>query len=384
MPAPASFPLCVASLLALPGCFAPPASRHQVRPQTALRLAPAESPAFARALQAREFRLPEDHGPHFEFQTEWWYYTGQVAAADGRRFGFQLTFFRRGLSPGPPPATGLSTNQIYFAHFAVTDVGQARHVSAERLSRGAAALAGASGQPFRVFVEDWSAEAKGPDGASVHVRARDSGLVLDLELAATKPLVAHGERGLSAKSDEPGNASFYVGYTRMAARGQLGADGTGAEVTGEAWFDHEWSTSALGPQAVGWDWFSLQLDDGRELMYFAIRHADGSRGPASSGTLVEADGRARRLAAADVAVEALDHWTSPHTRATYPARWRLSVPSEALELEVTPLVSDQEMRTAFVYWEGAVSVGGTSRGRPLGGRGYVELTGYARSMQGVF
>ncbi len=358
------------------------AGRPQAR--ATLKLLPAEPLAFARATTQREFRLPEDHGPHFEFQTEWWYYTGQVAAVDGRRFGFQLTFFRRGLSPGPPPATGLSTNQIYFAHFAVTDVGEGRHASAERLSRGAAGLAGASGQPFRVFVEDWSAEATRPDGASVRVRARDGGLVLHLELVATKPLVAHGERGLSPKSDAPGNASFYVGYTRMTARGQVGTDGTGTPVTGQAWFDHEWSTSALGSQAVGWDWFSLQLDDGRELMLFEIRRADASREAASGGTLVAHDGRTRQLRSTDFEIEILERWTSPKSRAAYPARWRLRVPSEGLELDVAPLVADQEMRTAFVYWEGAVSVTGTSRGRPLAGRGYVELTGYARSMQGVF
>lgn len=352
--------------------------------QATLRLAPAEPLAFARATAPRAFRLPADHGPHFEFQTEWWYYTGQLAAADGRRFGFQLTFFRRGLSPGPPPDAGLATNQVYFAHFAITDVAAREHAFAERVSRGAAGLAGAGGDPFRVFVEDWSAEALGSDGAAVRVRARDSGLVLDLELRATKPLVTHGERGLSAKSDEPGNASYYVGYTRMAAHGDVGTGGTGTTVTGEAWFDHEWSTSALGPNAVGWDWWSLQLDDGRELMFFEIRREDGSREPASGGTLVAPDGRTRRLAAADVAVEVLERWTSPHTRASYPAGWRLRVPSEDLELEVVPLAADQEMRTAFVYWEGAVGVTGTSRGRPLAGRGYVELTGYARSMQGVF
>jgi predicted secreted hydrolase len=358
------------------------ASRGQS--QTTLKLAPAEPLAFERAIAPRAFRWPEDHGPHFEFQTEWWYYTGQVATAHGRRFGFQLTFFRRGLSPGPPPVAGLATNQIYFAHFALTDIGAGRHASAERLSRGAAGLAGASGQPFRVFVEDWTAVATSPDGASVRVKARDGDLVLDLELRATKPRVAHGDRGLSPKSDEPGNASFYVGYTRMAARGRVGTDGTGAEVTGEAWFDHEWSTSALGPQAVGWDWFSLQLDDGRELMLFEIRRADGRREAASGGTLVARDGRTRQLRSTDFEIAVLERWTSPESRAAYPARWRLRVPSEGLELEVTPLVAGQELRTAFVYWEGAVSVSGTSRGRPLAGRGYVELTGYARSMLGVF
>jgi predicted secreted hydrolase len=374
--------LSVVVLVGLAASLGPTTSRAQA--QTTLKLAPAEPLAFARATAPRAFRLPEDHGPHFEFQTEWWYYTGQLATADGRRFGFQLTFFRRGLSPGPPPATGLATNQIYFAHFAVSDVAGRRHASGERVSRGAAGLAGASGQPFRVFVEDWTAVATSLDGASVRVQARDGGLVLDLELRATKPIVAHGDRGLSPKSDDPGNASYYVGYTRMSARGHVGTDGAATAVSGEAWFDHEWSTSALGPKAVGWDWWSLQLDDGRELMLFEIRRADASREGALDGTLVAGDGSTRRVRSADFEVAVLERWTSPHTGASYPARWRIRVPSEALELEVTPLLADQEMRTAFVYWEGAVSLAGTSRGRPLGGRGYVELTGYARSMQGVF
>ena len=352
--------------------------------ETTLKLAPAEPLAFSRATTPREFRLPQDHGPHFEFQTEWWYYTGQLVTSDQRRLGFQLTFFRRGLAPGPPPKAGLATNQVYFAHFAITDVEGGRHTSAERVSRGAAGLAGAGGEPFRVAVEDWSAEATSADGACVRIRARDQGLVLDLELRATKPLVLHGDRGLSVKSAEPGNASYYVGYTRISARGRIGADGRGAEAAGEAWFDHEWSTSALGPAALGWDWWSLQLDDGRELMFFEIRQKDGSRDPASSGTLVAADGKTRRLRAADVEAAALGQWTSPRSGASYPARWRLRIASEGLELDVEPLVADQEMRTSFTYWEGAVRVSGTTRGRPVSGRGYVELTGYARSMQGVF
>ena len=371
-----------AVIVALVVTLSPSASHAQT--QTTLKLAPAEPQAFDRATTLRAFRLPEDHGPHFEFQTEWWYYTGQLATAEGRRFGFQLTFFRRGLSPGPPPAAGLATNQIYFAHFAVTDVAARRHASAERVSRGAAGLAGASGRPFRVFVEDWAVESLNPDGASVRVSARDDGLALELELRATKPLVAHGDRGLSPKSDAPGNASLYVGYTRMTARGHVGAYATSTAVTGEAWFDHEWSTSALGPKAVGWDWWSLQLGDGRELMLFEIRGKDATPVGASDGTLVAADGSSRRLRSADFEVAVLERWTSPRSGASYPSRWRIRVPAEQLELEVTPLVADQELRTSFIYWEGAVSLSGTSRGRPVAGRGYVELTGYARTMQGVF
>ncbi|HEX9190186.1 MAG TPA: lipocalin-like domain-containing protein [Vicinamibacteria bacterium] len=345
-----------------------------------------ELTGFARATKVRPFRLPADHGPHFEFQTEWWYYTGNVAAEDGRRYGFQLTLFRRGLTPGPAAGDGLATNQVYFAHFAVTDVAGRRHAGKERFARGAGGLAGARGVPFSVWLEDWRADALSRDGRAVRLVARDaaSGLSLDLELRAEKPLVAHGDRGLSPKSDEPGNASYYVGYTRMAAMGRIGAGGAERDVAGEAWFDHEWSTSALGAGAVGWDWFSLQLDDGRELMHFQIRREDGGIEPVSGGTLVERDGGTRRLGGHDVAIEERRRWTSPQSGASYPALWRLAVPAAGLDLLVEPAIPAQEMRTSFVYWEGAVRVSGRAGGRPVAGQGYVELTGYAGTMQGVF
>ncbi len=339
---------------------------------------------FARAVERREYLLPLDHGPHFEYQTEWWYYTGHLRAGE-RRYGFQLTFFRRGLSPGAPPDEGgLATNQIYFAHFAITDVAAGKHLFAERWGRGAGGLAGAETAPFSVWLEDWRVEATNDDGGTVRLVARDGPLLLDLELETRKPLARHGDRGLSPKSPESGNASHYVGYTRLGACGQLAVDGHARPVSGEAWFDHEWSTSALGARAVGWDWFSLQLDDETELLFFQIRREDGSIEPVSSGTLVAGDGRTRRVSATAVSLTVLDRWTSPETGATYPALWRLRVPEEGLDLLVEPRIPNQEMRTSFVYWEGAVRVSGTRGGQPLRGQGYVELTGYERTMQGVF
>ncbi len=378
----------LAVALALAAALAPHApgrNRPRDGEEVQLGLGP-DASGFARVTRPRPFTLPRDHGPHFEYQTEWWYFTGNLAATDGRQFAFQLTFFRRGLTPGPPPGgPGLSSNQVYFAHFAITDVAAGRHVAAERFSRGAGGLAGATGEPFAVWLEGWRAESLNRDGSQVRLVASDAetGLSLDLELTARKPLVAHGDRGLSPKSDEPGNASYYVGYTRLAARGRLGVAGVAA-VAGEAWFDHEWSTSALGPGAVGWDWFSLQLDDGRELMLFRIRREDGSVEPVSGGTLVERDGRARRLMRDDASIDVLDHWTSPRSGGRYPSRWRVRVLSAGVDLMVEPWLADQEMRTSFAYWEGAVHVAGRCRATTCSGQGYVELTGYARSMQGLF
>ncbi|MCG6920634.1 MAG: carotenoid 1,2-hydratase [Acidobacteria bacterium] len=378
--------VALATGLALAAVLAPTASDRTEPAVSRLELGPGLDPAaFARATAVQEYHLPADHGPHLEFQTEWWYYTGNLTASDGRRFGFQLTFFRRGLAPGEPSdGLGLTTHQVYFAHLAITDVAARSHVFAERWSRGAGGLAGARGTPFAVWLEGWRVESRRADGSAVRLVARDGPLLLDLELEARKPLVRHGEQGLSPKSDEPGNASHYIGYTRLSARGRLAASSGAEPVSGDAWFDHEWSTSALGAGAVGWDWFSLQLQDGRELMYFQIRREDGGVEAVSGGTLVDAAGDTRRLPADAVSLTVLDRWTSPQTGATYPSRWRLRVPGEDLDLLVAPWIPAQEMRTSFVYWEGAVRVSGTRAGRPLEGHGYVELTGYARSMQGVF
>ncbi len=345
----------------------------------------AGSTGFSRVTEVRSFHLPEDHGPHYEFQTEWWYFTGNLRADDGRAFGYQLTFFRRGLAPGPPPsAPGLATTQIQFAHLAITDVAGGSHDFVERWGRGWGPLAGARGEPFGVWLDDWRVDAvedaARADAVRWRLRAALRGRPLDLELVSTKPLTLHGDRGLSAKSSEPGNASYYVGFTRLETGGTI----AGLAVRGQSWFDHEWSTSALGPGAVGWDWFSLQLDDSREIMLFQIRREDGSLEPVSGGTVVEADGRTRRLLEKDAQVEVLDHWTSPVTHARYPSRWTLRIPALGLVLEIRPRLADQEMRTSFRYWEGAVSVAGTAGGRTLSGSGYVELTGYAGTMQQVF
>ena len=346
---------------------------------------PASVSGFERALEPRDFLFPDDHGPHLGFQTEWWYYTGNLSTEDGRRFGYQLTFFRRGLSPAATERpSDFATNQVYFAHFALTDVAGNEHTSAERFSRGAAGLAGASGRPFEVWLEDWRAEALAPDGSAVHLVAEQDGLSLDLDLRAAKPIVAHGNAGLSPKSGEAGNASYYLSYTRMDTTGTVTVGGQTLGVTGQSWFDHEWSTSALGAGAIGWDWFSLQLDDGRELMYFQIRREDGSVEPVSGGTLIAADGSTQQLGSDEVQIEVVSTWRSPTTGGQYPGRWRFSVPGEQLVLEIVPLIADQEMNVSFVYWEGAVRLEGESRGASVGGLGFVELTGYVTSIAGQF
>lgn len=331
---------------------------------------------FAKADAPRSFTFPLDHGAHPDFQTEWWYYTGNLDTADGRHFGFQLTFFRHAITPTVPArASDWATNQIYFAHFAITDVKGNDHFVSERFSRGAAGLAGASGDPYHVWLENWQATSLSPDGSRVHLQAEDSNHTLDLTLSPDKPLVLEGNQGVSQKSDAPGDASYYYSFTRLATRGTLAINGTTYSVQGLSWMDHEFGTTSLGPNASGWDWFAIQLSDRRELVFFQIRNKDGSVEPFSGGMLVQADGSTTPLAPTQVKLQVLSTWKSK-LNANYPSQWSLSVPSANLQLNIKPYVSDQEMRVSIPYWEGAVQITGTSDGNAIRGNGYVEMTGY--------
>ena len=346
-----------------------------------------DTAGYARAKDVRAFRFPEDHGPHPDYKTEWWYYTGNLNAENGRHFGYELTIFRIALAPpdtfDAPRTSDWAADQLYMAHFGLTDVEAGAHYSFERFSRGAAGLAGAQAEPFRVWLEDWQAEATTSDvqNASavmppMRVRAAEDGVAIDLVLTPLKPHVLQGDEGLDPKGPGEGNASYYYSFTRLGTEGTVQADGETYAVEGLSWMDREWSTSALGEDQVGWDWFALQLDDGRELMYYQLRETGGRPSPFSDGVLVSEGGEGRKLSQADVRLEVTDHWTSPRSGARYPNGWRLRVPTESLALTITPYLPDQEMETSVRYWEGAVRVEGTSGGRPVGGSGYVEMTGY--------
>ncbi|HEU4617482.1 MAG TPA: carotenoid 1,2-hydratase, partial [Gammaproteobacteria bacterium] len=253
----------------------------------------ADEGGFEKALVPRRFEFPADYGSHPTFRTEWWYFTGNLFASGGRHFGFELTFFRFALAPQAPASpSAWATNQVYMAHFAVTDTDSGRLLAEERLSRGALGLAGAEANPFKVWVEDWSARAA-DDG--FRLAANGSKIAIDLELDSVKPPVAQGDAGLDRKGPEPGNASYYYSLTRLDARGTVSVKGETAGVRGSAWMDREWSTSALSAEDEGWDWFALQLSDGRDVMYYRLRRKDGSASPFSGGSLVAADGSSQRL-----------------------------------------------------------------------------------------
>lgn len=348
---------------------------------------------YALALEPREFSFPRDHGPHPEYRNEWWYVTGNLDAAGGERFGFELTFFRFALAPRSPAVEDRSswrTRQVYIGHFAITDAGRGEFHVADRYARGALGLAGAEAAPFRVWLEDWFikrvgrgaglAESGSAEGAAqgdtwlLHAAFDD--LALTLSLDPLKPPVLNGTDGLSQKSAEAGNASYYYSVPRLQAAGTVATAGQVYDVTGLAWVDREWGSSALAPDQAGWDWFALQFDDGSELMFYNLRRVDGSRDAHSAGTWIPADGAPVHLGADEVAITVRDTWESPRG-GRYPSSWSLEIAPLDLAVDVEPVMRAQELATTVRYWEGAVDVVGERAGADVLGRGYVELTGYA-------
>jgi predicted secreted hydrolase len=336
------------------------------------------APGFARAMAPIAFSFPEDHGPHPEFRSEWWYFTGNLAAANGRHFGFQLTFFRVALSPiSAPRASAWAMNQAWMAHFALTDSEAGRFHAAERLGRGALGIAGAEASPFRVWVADWQATGGTPaDAFPLRLRASDGDVAVEIELSAMKPLVLQGDQGWDRKGPEPGNASYYYAHTRLAAEGSVHTRDARFEVTGTAWMDREWSTSALGANLAGWEWLSLQLSDGRDLMLYRLRRKDGGVGAFSKGALMLPDGTRIALSAREFTLRPRRWWSSPSTGVRYPVAWSIEVPALQLALEIETRLDDQELDLSVRYWEGAVHADGRAGGETVTGRGYLELAGY--------
>jgi predicted secreted hydrolase len=351
-------------------------------PRLSELLTPDDLEAYLLALEPREFSFPEDHGPHPEYRNEWWYLTGNLDSARGKRFGFELTIFRFALAPleedrQSRKASGWATNEVYIGHFAVTDVDAAQFHVAERYARGALGLAGAESRPLRVWVEDWRLEDAPAGKSGWNLSAGDQGVELSLSLEALKAPVLNGIAGLSQKSSARGNASYYYSVPRLRAEGSLSIAGNRHEVSGLAWLDREWGSSALSREQEGWDWFALQLSDGSELMYYKLRRTDGEDDPHSAGTWMPGEGESAYLSRDDVAIEARDFWDSPQG-GRYPMAWTITIARLDLELKVDPVLEAQELDTGIRYWEGAVDVAGVRSGRNVDGRGYVELTGYAR------
>ena len=348
----------------------------------------ADSDSFLQAREGYRYQFPRDHGSHDLFRTEWWYYTGNLRSKDGRPFGYQLTFFRRGIPPEQVQTlpSQWSITQLYLAHFAVSDLKKARFRFVEKLSRPGLGKAGAEADRLHVWIDRWRAESLEPEAAGARVgrqilEAMDGDLAIALTVVPEKALVIHGSAGISRKGAGLGQASHYYSLTSLATTGTITIGGERFDVTGTTWMDHEFGSTDLGPDLVGWDWFSLQMADQTELMLYRLRRADGSADPVSSGTFIDREGHPHHLALKDFTLEPISFWTSPVSKARYPQRWRLTIPSRHLSLDLTPRMAEQELRTdrstQVTYWEGAIESQGTSGGAPLTGLGYMELTGYA-------
>lgn len=344
--------------------------------------APAGEPDWALALPGWAYQFPRDHFAHPDFKTEWWYFTGNLAADDGREFGFQLTFFRQGVRRGDAARTRFAVDDIKLAHFAITDLGAGKFRFAQRVSRGSFGDAGFSDGSRVAWIEDWTLQLTGP--GRFRLEARDADFALALDLEAAKAPVFHGENGVSQKSEGEGRASHYYSYTRLAAEGVLTLSGREIPVKGWSWFDQEWATNQLTEDQTGWDWLSLQFEDNTELMIFQIRLKDGGRDPFSHGTWIDADGKTTSVKDADFELVPGRIWRSKESGGDYPVEWKLRIPKLDLDLDVTAAMDGQELVLRPIsYWEGSVRARGTRSGKEMRGRGYLEMTGYAGGLVGL-
>ncbi|MGJ3239726.1 MAG: lipocalin-like domain-containing protein [Anaerolineae bacterium] len=360
------------------------AGDDEITATTALTAPDVNLDDFARAVEPYNWQFPQDFGAHPEFLTEWWYYTGNVTNEDGRRFGFQFTIFRRAITPTDTESgSEWRTNQVYLAHFTISDIANNAFYHEERFSRGGAGLAGATVDPrYRVWMEDWEILALNDDASRVIIQAETDTFSIDLVLEQVKPPALQGDSGLSPKSAEVGNASYYYTLSRLLTSGEIRIADETFTVTGTSWKDHEFSTSALGAEAQGWDWFGLIFDNNTELMIGQIRLQDGGIEPAFGGLIVYPDGTTEYLPSEQFTITPTATWVSPNTGAEYPSGWDVTVNTseQVLNLIIEPLMPDQELYdTDPSYWEGAVRISGD-----VTGYGYAELTGYNGSMQNRF
>ena len=345
---------------------------------------------FKRALPGRTFSFPQDHFAHPEFKTEWWYYSGHLQSQnqDKRSFGYQLTFFRTGLTrETKQQKSKWSIQDLYFAHLAITDESRGKFEYLEKISRGSMGEAGASPykageKTFRIWIENWSIEGKGPSMQNHSLQAGDKNFGIELMLTPEKNPVIHGQNGISQKGQGEGYASHYYSIPRLRTEGRIFLQNKEVPVQGISWMDHEFGSAQLREDQVGWDWFSIQLDNNMELMFYQIRHKDGKTDSYSSGTLIFPDGTYQYLPKKEFQIEVLDQWKSSKSGALYPSKWRIIIPARQIELTLSPTAKNQELitkeSTRVTYWEGSVKVEGKYRSSQINGLGYAELTGYAK------
>ncbi len=335
------------------------------------------------------FEFPRDHFSHPDYQTEWWYYTGNLRSADGHRYGFELTLFRQGTRLAPkvlemekPP---WRPDQLYLAHLALSDIDGKTFYHTERLNRAGPGLAGTALRDGRYWNGNWSVRWNALPGVTQELVAVCERFTLRLNLQPAKPAVIQGQNGVSQKGPAKGQASHYVSFTRIRATGDLIQNGSALRVDGLVWMDHEFFTEPPLSDLSGWDWFAVQLNTNEELTLYQLRNKSGARDPYSSGSYVDARGSAHFLSAKEFTLSPAEPWNSPHSGARYPTAWHISVPSLDLDLDATTALRDQELwnsnGTSPSYWEGAVTYRGTLRGKPAEGVGYLEMTGYKEAIK---
>jgi predicted secreted hydrolase len=342
----------------------------------------AQSP-YKVAVPGYRYEFPQDYFNHPDYQTEWWYYTANLTADDGHRFGFELTFFRVGVSRNTEPRNTWDVQDLYLAHLAVSDVDGKTFYHTERTNRVGPGIAGVDAAQKRIWNGNWSVSWEGEDQV---LEAVDEQVFSSLRLHPEKPPVIQGENGVSQKGAGEGRASYYISLTRLETNGTLQLGGKKYAVAGLAWMDHEFFTNQLEKEQVGWDWFSVQLGDHTELMLYRIRRTDGSVDPYSSGTFVDESGRAMHLRREDFSLTPEDEaWKSPATGAVYSTRWYISVPKLGLQLEAGTALKSQELseksKVIPNYWEGAIQLNGHRAGQVMTGVGYLEMTGYDHAVK---
>lgn len=340
------------------------------------------------ALPGYRYQFPRDHFSHPEYQTEWWYYTGNLRAADGHRFGFELTFFRVGMNAPRQPSAGDATwwpDQIYLAHLALSDIDGGEFYHTERVNRAGPGLAGIDFAQQRYWNGNWQVRWQSVDTGQQELQAVCQRFKVTLELTPEKPFVIHGKNGVSQKAAERGKASHYISFTRLRATGQLHLKGRVFSLEGLAWMDHEFFTEQLDSSEAGWDWFAIQLENREELMLYRLRKKSGEADPYSSGTYVDAGGKSHFLTSSEIALSPREVWRSPSSGAKYPIAWTIRVPSLDLDLREETALNDQELLSTNSYspsyWEGAVTYSGHIHAEPVSGVGYLEMTGYQRPLQ---
>ena len=344
-----------------------------------LFFAVATTAQYRDALPGYRYKFPRDHFNHADFRTEWWYYTGNVKSADGRRFGFELTFFRQGVDRDSNKAASTWTvRDLYFAHLALSDLDDGKFLHSQRINRAGPGIAGVSEADGRIWNGNWQVAWLGDEQI---LQAIDERFALHFTLRSAKPPVIHGANGVSQKAEGAGHASHYISLTHLKIEGEIELGGRRFQVLGTAWMDHEFFTHQLETDQVGWDWTSIQLQDSTELMLFRIRRKDGSIDSYSAGTFVDARGDTTHLRSDEFKLEpAGASWASPSTGAIYPIRWKISIQKLGIVLESSTSLPSQELSSSAgflpAYWEGAVVFAGTKGRSPIGGVGYLEMTGY--------